>query len=169
MTLKEAIKKYQGYNVRIGAASAFIYINKCSRSTYKSIERLSEKEYERLATFRDDNIAHRDNFVEIWDKRAEARLKKVITDNKYSIGKVLDKLEKMYKKIDHDIKADRKQTEHNIERYTDRYDNYIPFLEREVKDVYPSDLNDDIIILFKGEENGDFWDEQEYKEGVKHE
>lgn len=165
MTLGEAIKVNQGKNIRIGAASAFIYINKCTRYTKNTIERLSNKELERLKDLKEKNKEHKQDYIIFWDKRTRERLKKVINDSKTC--KIQARLNEEIKRIERDKKKDFEQTEKNIKEYTERINNFIPYLKREVIKMYQSDINDDVIIIIQGLETGESWDEQEYKEGVK--
>ena len=165
MTLREAINKHHLDVVRIGALNGFIYVAKCNEKTPNVIERLSNKEHKRLVTELRKNREHANNFDTNWDKRARQRLKNIITNEKYE--KVMSKLAKEREKIEREKKRDLKQTENNIKRLTNRLDEFIPYLDREVKEVYKSDINDDIIIIFEGQENGNYWTAEEYKRGVK--
>ena len=165
MTLREAINKYQLEVIRIGVVNGFIYVSKCTAKTPNVIERLSNKEHNRLITNLRKNREHANNLDTDWDKRARQRLKNIITNEKYE--KIMSKLAKEREKIEREKKRDLKQTENNIKRLTKRLEEFIPFLDREVKEIYKSDINDDIIIIFEGQENGDYWTQEEYKRGVK--
>ena len=167
MTLGEAIKVNQGKNIRIGAASGFIYINKCTRSTKNTIERLSNKELERLKDLKEKNKEHKKDFDFIWDYRTRERLKKIIIHKK--INRIQRYIDEEFKKTERDKQKDFEKTEKNIKEYTERINNFIPYLKREVIKMYQSDINDDVIIIIQGLETGESWDEQEYKEGVKNE
>jgi len=161
MTLREAIKVNQGNKVRIGAATGFIYINKCTRSTPNTLERLSLKEYERLKDLIDTNISHKQDFNNIWDKITRYRLNKIILHRK--IDKILDCIAEELKDTERDKKKDYENTKKNIKEYTERYKNFVPYLDREVIKMYQSDINNDVIIIIQGLETGESWDEQEYK------
>lgn len=161
MTLKEAIKVNKGKNIRVGAATAFIYINKCTRATPNTLERLSLKEYERLKDLIDTNISHKQDFNNIWDKITRYRLNKIILHRK--IDKILDCIAAELKDTERDKKKDYENTKKNIKEYTERYKNFIPYLDREVIKMYQSDITDDTIIIIQGLEIGESWDEEEYK------
>lgn len=161
MTLREAIKVNKGKNIRVGAATAFIYINKCTKSTPNTLERLSIKECERLKDLIDTNIAHKQDFNIIWDKITRYRLNKIILHRK--IDKILDCIATELKDTEREKKKDYENTKKNIKEYTERYKNFIPYLDREVIKMYQSDINNDVIIIIQGVESGESWDEQEYK------
>lgn len=161
MTLRETIKVNKGKNIRVGAATAFIYINKCTRSTPNTLERLSVKEYERLMDLIDANIAHILDFNNIWDKITRERLKKIILHKK--IDKIQAYIDEELKETERNKKKDYEQAKRNIKEYTERLKNFIPYLDREVIKMYQSDINDDVIIIIQGVEAGESWDEQEYK------
>ena len=162
MILREAIKLNTGKVVRIGAQSAFIYVDKVTRATPKVIERLSEREYENLKRLIKENKLHLENFEPYWEDLTRKRVLKKVKECKFS--KIASSVDEELSKCERDKKRDRKQTEHNIKKFTERHEKFIPFLDREVKDMYHSEISDDIIIYFKGVENGDFWDYEEYKE-----
>lgn len=161
MTLREAIKVNKGKNIRVGAATAFIYINKCTRSTPNTLERLSIKECERLKDLIDTNIAHKQDFNIIWDHITRERLKKIILNKK--IDKIQAYIDEELKETERNKKKDYEQTKKNIKEYTERFNNFVPYLDREVIKMYQSDINDDVIIIIQGVESGESWDEQEYK------
>jgi predicted oxidoreductase (fatty acid repression mutant protein) len=161
MTLREAIKVNKGKNIRVGAATAFIYINKCTRSTPNTLERLSVKEYERLKDLIDANIAHISDFNNIWDKITRDRLKKIIIYKK--IDKIQAYIDEELKETERNKKKDYEQTKKSIKEYKERFNNFVPYLDREVIKMYQSDINDDVIIIIQGIEAGESWDEQEYK------
>ena len=165
MTLREAIKKNEGNTIRIGAASGFIYIARCSWRTVNVIERLSEKEYRRIKKALEDNKKHKSNYATYWDVEARRRIKSEISTCKYDNIQLY--VNKEMRKIEHAKRRDKETTEKNITRLQKKYDNFIPFLDREVKAEYKSDINNDIIILFEGDENGDYWDANEYKQKYK--
>lgn len=161
MTLREAIKVNKGKNIRVGAATAFIYINKCTRSTPNTLERLSVKERERLKDLIDINIAHKQDFNNIWDHITRYRLNKIIIHKK--IDKIQDYIAAELKNTERDKNKDYENTKKNIKEYTERYKNFVSYLDREVIKMYQSDINDDVIIIIQGVESGESWDEQEYK------
>lgn len=161
MTLREAIKVNKGKNIRVGAATAFIYINKCTRSTPNTLERLSLREYERLKGLIDINIAHKQDFNNIWDHITRYRLNKIIIHKK--IDKIQNCIAAELKNTERDKNKDYENTKKNIKEYTERFNNFVPYLDREVIKMYQSDINNDVIIIIQGLETGESWDEQEYK------
>ena len=161
MTLKEAIYKHDGEVLRIGAKNNFIYVARSSSRTYGVIEKLSEKERKRLVRELKKTKNHANNFDKDWEKIARNRLKSIVTNDKYE--KIIAKISKEREKIEREKKRDLKATEHRLHTLTTRLYNFTPFLEREVKEMYKSDVNDDIIIIFEGEEQGDYWTQEEYR------
>jgi hypothetical protein len=161
MTLREAIKVNKGKNIRVGAATAFIYINKCTRSTPNTLERLSLKECERIKKIIELNETHKQNFNNIWDHITRERLKKIILNKK--IDKIQAYIDEELKETERNKKKDYEQTKKSIKEYKERFNNFVPYLDREVIKMYQSDINDDVIIIIQGIEAGESWDEQEYK------
>lgn len=116
MKLKELLKELQGFDIKVGAKSQFLYCGSCNNKTPATIKRLSE------------------------------RLFKSYTDETNQIKGMTQA------------------------RRTQVINEFIPFLEREVIEVYDSLIHEnEKIIRVTGEEICDYWDKEEYdKDKRKH-
>ena len=78
------------------------------------------------------------------------------------------KLEKLMEKIRLRKIASKEEALKTIEVYTEKIKNFIPYLEREVLDVYDSIVQENTkIINITGDENSNYWDREEYNLDLK--
>ena len=111
MKLKELLKELQGYDIKVGARTQFLYCGECNTTTPRIISRLSNS------------------------------LLKHLKENQ--INKVTGKPYKTFVQMIND---------------------FVPFLEREVIEVYDSCINEkEKIIKVAGMERCKYWDKEEYQ------
>lgn len=170
MTLREALEVAKGKEIRLGSGSSFIFIGKVENDTIEEIDGMSDEEKERLRQAREKNKHHRDTFDNFWVNTSKKRLNAVVNDSK--LDKVLENIQKELDKIKTDKQRDWDLTLDNIETYSMKIAQWVPYLDREIRDAYNSVENDDLIILFEGDEGGKYWFKSEYeadKKRKKHE
>lgn len=103
-------------------------------------------------------------------KEERASLKEELTPIvEKEFAKLYDaKLEKLMEKIRLRKIASKEEALKTIEVYTEKIKNFIPYLEREVLDVYDSVVQENTkIINITGDENSNYWDREEYNLDLK--
>lgn len=188
MILLEALKQYQGHQVKLGADTSFIYCQICDENIFDLIKQMSDERFAFIHNKKDEYIYLYDNFENIWENRFKQRIEALQNNQKKratehiklkhrkvkNIDTLVDKYMKLNKeKFDIEIKELElkltlaKQDEYtkvrkNLKRYKHYCKIWKPYLEREVIEVYDSIIYDCKIIRFEGVEVGQYWDKDEY-------
>lgn len=165
MTLREALEVAKGKEIRLGSGSSFVFIGKVDESTVEEIDGLSDEEKERLRKTREEAKHHRESFENYWINTAKKRLNSIINGSK--LENVVENIQKELDQIAIDKQRDWDLTLDKIETYTMKVAQWVPYLDREIIDAYNSAENDDLIILFEGDENGKYWFKSEYEADKK--
>ena len=165
MTLREALEVAEGKEIRLGSGSSFVFIGKVGESTIEEIDGLSDEEKERLRKTREEAKHHRESFENYWINTAKKRLNSVVNGSK--LENVVENIQKELDQIAIDKQRDWDLTLDKIETYTMKVAQWVPYLDREIIDAYNSAENDDLIILFEGDENGKYWFKSEYEADKK--
>ena len=165
MTLREALVMAEGKEIRLGSGSSFVFIGKVDESTIEEIDGLSDEEKERLRKTREEAKHHRESFENYWTNTAKKRLNSVVNGSK--LENVVENIKKELDQIAIDKQRDWDLTLDKIETYTMKVAQWVPYLDREIIDAYNSAENDDLIILFEGDENGKYWFKSEYEADKK--
>lgn len=165
MTLREALEVAKGKEIRLGSGSSFIFIGKVENDTIEEIDGLSDEEKERLRKMREEGKHHRDSFENYWQNTAKKRLNTVVNGSK--LDHVVENIQEELDQIAIDKQRDWDLTLDKIETYTMKVAQWVPYLDREIMDAYNSFENDDLIILFEGDENGKYWFKSEYEADKK--
>ena len=187
MLLKEAVEKYEGKTIRIGASSGFIYIGPADMSKVEVAAREERLKAERALKRTLDELTapHAESFL--------ARMQSALTS---SIRASLEKNERIKARLidgsKEEIKDKRILSPSEIAKvasanfvssrdryitqllatfikatdYAERMSPWVAIAERPVKEVYKSidpSTKGDVIIIIGGKENGDYWFEEEYK------
>ena len=187
MLLKEAVEKYEGKTIRIGASSGFIYIGPADMSKVEVAAREERLKAERALKRTLDELTapHAESFL--------VRMQSALTS---SIRTSLEKNERIKARLidgsKEEIKDKRILSPSEIAKvasanfvssrdryitqllatfikatdYAERMSPWVAIAERPVKEVYKSidpSTKGDIIIIIDGKENGDYWFEEEYK------
>lgn len=166
-------------------------LNKLGKEEYKRILEVlarTKKHLDNFETRWEKNIKRRVEYLEKKQKNKLAAKIKNETNNykrlckKEKIEIDLDKIEEikdtttkeyeknfaeemqeLLKKAQEDKAEDFRVSSNRLENYTLYKKEFIPFVEREVIEVYPSIVEDNtFIIRFTGHEQGRFWDKDEY-------
>lgn len=164
MTVREVLKEYKGKAIKLGGATGFIFCSVVDDDTIKVIREASRKELKSYRQVLKDAENRSNNFKARWNTRT-ANAIKVYNAN------VRDGFKPQYTSIA-DLRAkhvelqrrEKKRNASEIPIYGDKIKNFKPILDRKVKEIYPSMVNDDeTIIIFEGDTTGMFWDREEYE------
>lgn len=176
MTVKYALIQNQGKIIKIGASNGFMYCGKCDENVLEELERIEKETYEEMAKslkntrrklhlFESTWELRKKHIIDKWFFKKYKKCKVELKDN-YFFCNSLEELEK-------EIQADKERSFDTLTSYNEKIgtylDNYKPFLERDVLEIYPSiDTyeNVDLIIVFDGIETGRYWTCEEYERGV---
>lgn len=142
MKLKEALESLKGENVKVGANSSFIFCAKVDDNTIDTIDKMAQLEKVRLKGYLASLHKANDTFVSRWQSRQYANFKTYIREQANDRKRIDDGLREIPKKIK----------------------NFKMYSEREVNEMYPS-FEGGTIIIFEGDESGQYWTYDEYKSG----
>ena len=147
MTLGDKLRDFNGRVIRVAAkdGSSFVFVDEIDANTPKVFDQLTEdwkkwinKKYRKYETLLKNH-----------DTRFAALLSsKNLKSEEYAEAKARHK----------------QKTINNVERMRKLKDEFKPFLEREVVEVYPSCYNDDLIVVVTGYESGSYWFRSEFQE-----
>ena len=164
MNLRQELKLLKGKNIKVGSANGFIYCDICNKDIENIIENISVEYYNNLLYFKNKTIEYYTNFNSIWKTKIDNKIKKLKKrceiDNQVNYN---NELKELKKQLDLAKKDDYTNTKKRIEYLKRRIKEFTPFLSREVLEVYDSTYDDGTkIVIFKGEENGAYWNRGEY-------
>ena len=153
MNLKDFLVDYIGVEVKLGSKAGFVYCDKLPEDYVELLTDLSEKEYAKLIYYKNKHEAHLINFDYFWVKKIDTALKDFRKIKRPRITK-----EQLLDDLDARRKVDFKKTKEAVTLYKKRIKTFTPFLTRNVREVYDSEYDIGTkIILFEGEEQGQFW------------
>lgn len=167
MLLKEQLKLLEGENVKLGSGTSFIYCGVFGNNIEKIVEKLSVEEHKRLQNLKSRHTKYLLNFDRIWNARIKMKIKS-FKKEKETNKKIKTTVEEYEEELIIRREKEKIKVEKNLEEVTNQLKVFTPFLEREVIDVYESIIDPEVkIVIFEGQEVGDYWDEEEYKTGIK--
>lgn len=172
MTIREFLDLHSGEYVKIGFGSCFVYCDRITPETSKKLEIISENY---LNQFKDTRL-EADNRIQNYlsEGRAKYIERRTIAQNSvYNRLKIEAKTfnkpfkfkritpeeyGKMYDQCLKDAEQMRKRAERDILEF-------VPFLDAEISEIYPSITESALIVLSKNNRhvNGRFWTVKEYK------
>lgn len=176
MIIKDITDIYSGKRIKLGASdgSGFIFCGEVpAADTFDEIMSQTTDMYQKAYIDSFNKIYYesievlRDIFNRHQDREISKRIKAGWDDEKKE--EVRNKLEAKLKSEEEFLKF-KKRRDKAIERARFRLDNFSPFIEREIVKVYNSGFpgnEEEIIVIFSGFDNGDYWTDEEYKKGVK--
>lgn len=184
-TLQEELKGRIGTKeCKIGCkgGSGFVYCGKLSPTIYKTLKGI---DYRRKAKLKSDielNQDYLDNIDEFWNSKVknfqkildpEWRKKAIKERQPCDRKKKERELKKRLKTYDDDLAKLIAKKQTTIDTRTKKIaflqrqlDNYIPLLERQVKEIYKISWEDEkncVVILVEGNDKGAYWTIAEYQ------
>lgn len=166
MKLKEVLNNMNGETVKLGSASNFVFCGKVDENTEGTLIKLSAEELDSLKNRLKLTKRHDKNFDQIWDMKLKGQLElleKNAEKHSYSISEKEQKKRELIAKHNKARDKDRKLTDKRLASLPERIKNFTNFTERKVLDRYASEFGGSIII-FEGEEYGQYWTVEEYEE-----
>lgn len=166
MILKELLNDMNGETVKLGSASNFVFCGKVDENTEGTLIKLSAEELDSLKDRLTWTKARDKNFDHIWDMTLKRRLKLLeesAEKHSYSINEKEQKERELIAEHNKARDKDRRLTDKRLVSLPERIKNFTNFTERKVLDRYASEFGGSIII-FEGEENGQYWTVEEYEE-----
>lgn len=169
MTVREALNGHKGEIIKLGADAGFIYCDINDETTEQTLTKLDANNVIQIKISLKRTLDYIGRFNEIWTRKKQNKLAEYEeeTEKRLKKGKepkctkeeLLERLEQLKLK-------DFKQKTTYAQRLQARQDKYIPFLDREVREIYKACYGE-TIILFKGLESGDYWTVKEYRDATK--
>lgn len=191
--LQAVLAEYEGRNVKIGAEKGISYIY-CDilpnlGESIKIFEKLDDIYFKQLKNSKQNDMdALRNIDAQIGNQkkiRAKEIYKKIIAEATFyenTGGEPVD-IDKLMQEIDEQMAEYRRHRVNvlkaNINKKHFQEVNWIPLLQREVKVIRPSIIDDDtitdesdpniraVIIEYAGEEKGPYWDRNEFINGIE--
>lgn len=191
--LQAVLAEYEGRNVKIGAEKGISYIY-CDivpnlGESIKIFEKLDDIYFKQLKNSKQNDMdALRGIDAQIGNQkkiRAKEIYKKIIAEATFyeNTGGEPVNIDKLMQEIDEPMAEYRRHRVNilkaNINKKHFQEVNWIPLLQREVKVIRPSIINDDtitdesdpniraVIIEYAGEEKGPYWDRNEFINGIE--
>ena len=160
MTVKKILQEYKGQEIKLGAKTSFVFCGKVGDDIESIIDMISNIYFKSLVDYKNWLEEYLDpiNFEYKWAER----INKAIELEKKKEGKKRTKEEI----IKYWLKKKNNAYVYYSKRLpatNKRIENFTPFLERKVIEVYKSIVDKSVtIIRFSGFEQGAFWDKEEY-------
>ena len=167
MKLREAIEERKGQMAKIGSGCGFVYCGEITDELCELLEKLSENEIAKSKDRLKKLEMHLSRFDHIWAQKLENQMDefyRTVHSKKMPIDMVEQKHKKLLEKYEKEKVVDLRTTQKGISQINKMLDEWTAFPEREVKEIYPS-LEQGEIIIFKGQESGKYWMYEEYEEG----
>lgn len=157
MTVREILKEYKGKDIKLGANS-FVFCDVVSDDIENIINEISNNYYQNMLK----NKSWLEEYLEPtnFDRRWANNYKMVCKQYK-DIRTKKEIKEHWLKKKNHAFVYYSKR----LKGLNKRIENFTPFLERKVIEVYQSILDKNVtIIRFSGVDQGAFWNKEEYQQ-----
>lgn len=161
LTIKQVLKRYPDRTLYIGAGAGYLWIGKGSEASF-ALKCLSKKHL----GIKQRTLEKDTDTLERWE-----RLRPILLDQ---LGRLANKKKKSrdkqaeIDKLDANIEYLKKKTD----KYKDSIENYVPMIERKVRDIYVRHVwqEEDVLgiaVLIEGDEIGAYWNMQEFNEKPK--
>lgn len=165
MTLKEQLDLIKGKDVKIGFRVSFIYCEINDDNIENVLNELSENEFKKNKNELKKAKNYLNNFDMFWKNKICNAKKKFIKDNPYADRK---QIKTFLNKLEENKKIDLQKSQDRVLNLSSIIKNWIPFINREVLEVYNSIVDKETIIIHcEGQEFGAFWDKEEYQKVLK--
>ena len=173
MTIKEFLDENKGINVKIGFGSCFVYCGTITPETSERLETYSDYYLEQFKNTRSEADTRIENYLT--EGRARYIERRMIAQNSeynrlriesrafnrpFKFKRVpAEDFGLMYDKYLNEAEQMRKRAEKSILRF-------VPFLDAEISEIYPSITEPALIVISKNNRrvNGRFWTIKEYRE-----
>lgn len=168
MGLKEALKDYKGKNVKLGSSASFVYCGEVTDDINKLLDDLAQQELMRIVKRCQSLQSARARHDELWNQRLERRTDefyKLAHKSYWTMDQMSLKHKRMIEKFEKEKAHDLMVIERNLRTLPKQIETWKSYTERKVREIYPSLLEDATIIIFEGEERGNYWTVEEYKGG----
>ena len=164
MTVREVLKEYKGKAIKLGGATGFIFCSVVDDDTIKVIREASRKELKSYRQVLKDAENRSNNFGSRWKTRTANAIKIYKADVREGSAPRYKSVADLRAKHVELQRREKKRNASEIPTYAEKIKNFKPILDRKVKEIYPSMVNDDeTIIIFEGDTTGMFWDREEYE------
>ena len=173
MILRDILPDFEGYDIKVGFGSSFVYCDTYTDKTVPEIEFQSESELERMKTRLSTlesqmHLVQKNGFDKYAQKKYIAECARV--DNYNFDPKNVDRAKKKYP--DESLFYEKLRVKYgnlksNIRSLRRRIKEFVPFMDREIEEIYDSCCEPQTKILVgkkNGYVDGDFWDSQEYRD-----
>lgn len=163
MKLREALLEKK--RVKVGSGTSFVY---CGPADASRIEKHSDDELARLKAEQATAELFIEKYPQWKDVFIKNRSASIWRRQALAVKRGEDNI--MFKTKEEIIDEAKNEAANRLERnarrsavLTKKIDGWIPFLDREVVEEYKSIVDRDVdIIIFMGDEEGAYWDEEEY-------
>lgn len=165
MKLREALSNHIGEYVKLGAACSHIYCGIAGHDIFEIVEKLSDMELKKKKKARERNnrMGHI-KFQRKWAEKLNTGLRRLKTQaqiNGWTKEECDAKTKAFITAYERDKEYARKRSEGDT---AEDLEAWVGFLDRTVKEIYPS-IEKGIVIIFEGNEMGRYWTYDEYERG----
>lgn len=168
MTLKETLKTYKGKTVKLGSGNAFVYCGEVTDDICDELDKMAEQELKRIIKRSKSLQSARARHDEIWNLKLIRRTEdfyRMANHQHWTIDQMGLKHKRMIEQFDAEKAHDLMVIDRNLQALPEQIATWKSYTKRKVKETYPSFLEDATIIIFEGEERGNYWTVEEYKGG----
>ena len=160
MKLKKQLESFKGKYVKLGSEVSFVYCGINDDDIENTLVKLSDEELKelkrRLAVVR----IKLDNFVNLCGKRYAKGVVRFLKEKPEPTIEEFDEYKKLFAA---EMEKELIQMAKLKNKLEERILTFTPFLTREVLEIHDSCVEENTkIIKFEGEEQGRFWDKEEY-------
>lgn len=164
MTVQQKLDKYKGKSIKLGSDTAFIYCGIADDNVLPVLMEESKKQLAKVKREYDNALRSKKNYIRRWKDRLDRRLEDF--DNKavkerWDHNTKRKKFRKLCEKYDNAKEQEKTKLDKKLISLPEKIDNWIDIPDRKVMETYRG-IYGDIIILFEGEEKGEYWDAAEY-------
>lgn len=171
MKLREAINSHKGDRVKIGSSSSFVFCGLVDDGITKNLEEIAQYEMQRkLKSYELRTRKSRAAFIHLWAHKMNDGLRKLrlqSNQEKWTPAEHEAKVAEYIKEFEARKQEDKERRESG-QAAREHLASWVDFLDRRVKEIYPS-LEGGFIILIEGHEVGEYWTYEEYERKWGHE
>jgi len=168
MKLRYELNVHYGETVKVGAANAFVFCGIVGDDIEEIMNRLSDDYLTKMKKRLHFLLKKDATFYDRWQSKldnAAKDLEKQIRVFHLSSEEAEKRYDRMLQKHMENRNIDRMNLDKNINSLKETISGFTNFLERDVKEKYPSIDNEGTIIIFEGSEWGSYWSVDECQRG----
>lgn len=168
VSLEKELKRHQGTFIKVGCGSSFFFCGLCEELMGDRLDKISISYLKKITKYHTRLALSISNHHTFWESKRE-RMRRVLREKGHTEKYINSEIEKSYDRERDDLAVKKGY----FERLGNSIQNFVPFKTRRVVAVYPAidfntatDFFDSTVILFEGNEKGQYWSRDEYINGI---